>query len=180
MNKNVRQLGLMKRVLLIVDPQNDFITGSLPVPRAAEAMECLTKWMQVNRESYDAIVVTMDQHPHNHCSFAERGGQWPVHCVRYSEGAAIYPSLYDEICKQAKGGKELVFIEKATEVGRDAYSAFAEDVPEILRLAEHIYLAGLAGDYCVAETHHDLKRYIVAERIELLREGIAYISPPEE
>lgn len=169
----------MKRVLLIVDPQNDFITGSLPVLGAVEAMERLAEWMQREAGSYDTIVVTMDQHPHNHCSFAEQGGQWPMHCVRYSDGAAIYPRLHSVICQQAASGKSLLYIEKATEVERDAYSAFAEDAPELLRSAEHIYLAGLAGDYCVAETHADLVRYITPERIELLREGIAYINAPE-
>ena len=31
----------MKRLLLIIDPQNDFISGTLPVPGAAEKMEAL-------------------------------------------------------------------------------------------------------------------------------------------
>lgn len=169
----------MKRVLLIVDPQNDFITGSLPVPGAEGAMQCLTHWMQTNQARYDVIVVTMDQHPYNHCSFVPQGGPWPVHCVRYSQGAAIYPSLYAEICKQAASGKELIYVEKATDVALDAYSAFAQTAPDVLCSAVHIYLAGLAGDYCVAATHADLKRYIAEERIELLRDGIAYITPPE-
>lgn len=167
----------MKCVLLIVDPQNDFITGSLSVPGAAEAMQCLGAWMQVNTEKYDTIVVTMDQHPYNHCSFVPYGGQWPEHCVRYSVGAAIYPMLQDAILHQAKAGKDLLYIEKATEVERDAYSAFSESIPSQLLNADKIYLAGLAGDYCVAATYDDLKRSISAERIELLEEGIAYITP---
>lgn len=168
----------MKRVLLIVDPQNDFISGSLPVPGAAEAMERLATWMQNNEALYDAIVLTMDQHPHNHCSFVPQGGQWPPHCVRYSAGAAVYERIHEEVCTQAQRGKALLYVEKATLVERDAYSAFAEDAPELLRSAEHIYLAGLAGDYCVAATHADLKRFVAEERIELLSEGIAYITPP--
>lgn len=170
----------MKRILLIVDPQNDFITGSLPVPHAREAMARLSQWMQAHSAAYDAMVVTMDQHPHNHCSFVAQGGQWPPHCVRYSEGAAIYPSLYEEICKQATEGKELLYIEKATTAERDAYSAFAEEVPEILSTAGRIYLAGLAGDYCVDATHADLKRYVAEERIVRIEEGIAYIKAPQQ
>lgn len=171
----------MKQTLLIVDPQNDFITGSLPVPGAAEAMDRLTSWMQNNAERYDDIVVTMDQHPHDHCSFASQGGLWPPHCVRYTDGAAIYPALHTEILRQAQElGKPLYYVEKATTVERDAYSAFEQDLHEALQSADRIYLCGLAGDYCVAATHQDLLKRIPAERIELLREGIAYINEPQD
>ncbi len=30
--------------LLVIDPQVDFVSGSLAVPHAAQAMEWLTKW----------------------------------------------------------------------------------------------------------------------------------------
>lgn len=169
----------MKQVLLIVDPQVDFISGSLPVPGAAEAMDALTRWMQSHSSAFDAIVVTMDQHPYNHCSFVPQGGIWPPHCVRYSTGAAIYPALDAEIRTQALAGKPLLYIEKATTVERDAYSAFAESIPSILLEADKIYLCGLAGDYCVAASHQDLLQQIPNERIELLGIGVAYINPPQ-
>ena len=62
-------------VLLIVDPQNDFITGSLPVPGAAAAMDYITAWTREHHAEYDAIIITMDQHPADHCSFEVQGGQ---------------------------------------------------------------------------------------------------------
>ena len=34
----------MKKILLIVDPQNDFITGTLPVEGAEERMKKLSKY----------------------------------------------------------------------------------------------------------------------------------------
>ena len=36
----------MKKLLLIVDPQIDFITGTLPVAGAAEAMDALAKYVK--------------------------------------------------------------------------------------------------------------------------------------
>ena len=75
------------KVLLIIDPQNDFITGSLAVPGAIEAMDYLTRWVQEHHDEYDAFVVTLDQHPADHYSFDVQGGPWPVHCVRYTIGA---------------------------------------------------------------------------------------------
>ena len=38
----------MRKVLVIVDPQNDFITGSLAVEGAKEKMERLTEYLSNN------------------------------------------------------------------------------------------------------------------------------------
>ncbi len=166
-------------VLLIVDPQIDFISGTLPVPGASEAMDRLAQWIDQHADTYDAVVVTMDQHPLGHCSFAEQGGPWPPHCVRYSLGAAIYPPILEAIGAQAHTrALPLLFVEKATSVEQDAYSAFASEVPQILQDALHIYLAGLAGDFCVAATQADLERSIPSERITRLEPCIAYIQRP--
>lgn len=68
----------MKRMLLIVDPQNDFITGSLAVPGAKTKMMRLADF---NLQQYDLICVTLDSHPEDHCSFEINGGIWPKHCI---------------------------------------------------------------------------------------------------
>ena len=65
-------------ILLIVDPQNDFITGSLAIEGAIPAMDYLTAYVKEHHAEYDAIVVTMDQHPADHCSFDVSGGPWPI------------------------------------------------------------------------------------------------------
>lgn len=166
------------KVLLIVDPQIDFVSGSLAVAGAEEAMQYLARWVEAEASSYEAIVITMDQHPADHCSFAPQGGPWPEHCVRYTIGAAIHPAVWRAVEMQRKAGKPVMLIEKATTSARDSYSAFEETIPSLLTDAEHIYVAGIAGDYCVAASVADLKREIPAERIELLHKAIAYINPP--
>ena len=65
----------MNKLLLIVDPQIDFITGSLPVPGAADAMDKLAEYININDGSYIYKVVTTDWHPYFHCSFIANGGQ---------------------------------------------------------------------------------------------------------
>lgn len=165
--------------LVIVDPQIDFISGSLAVPGATEAMDYLIYWMQIHQSAYTYIFVSMDQHPIDHCSFVEQGGGWPAHCVRYSRGAALYPPLMQALQELKMRGKKLRFIEKATEPNRDCYSAFADNVPSELLGAERIYLAGLAGDYCVAASQEDLFRVINPERLVRIEEAIAWIDPPQ-
>ena len=80
----------MNKLLLIVDPQIDFITGTLPVENAAEAMNALATYVKTNSDTYSLKVVTLDWHPFHHSSFADEGGLWPRHCVQHSTGAAYW------------------------------------------------------------------------------------------
>ncbi len=64
----------MKKLLLIVDPQIDFITGTLPVAGAAEAMDALAKYVKEKGNEYTVKIVTADWHPYHHSSFADEGG----------------------------------------------------------------------------------------------------------
>lgn len=166
-------------VLLIVDPQVDFVSGSLAVEGAPKAMKALAEYMAAHREEIKSIVVTMDQHPADHCSFVAQGGQWPSHCVRYTVGAAIEPCIAEALAACSAEGIPVEMIEKATTQERDAYSAFETEVPDSLRSTERIVVAGIAGDYCVRQSVLDLERHGLGERIELLKEGIAYIAEEE-
>ena len=79
----------MKRMLMIIDPQIDFISGSMAVEGAAEKMDALIKYIEKMDGKYACKAVTLDWHPFNHCSFEENGGQWPMtedsgQCTAYS------------------------------------------------------------------------------------------------
>jgi nicotinamidase/pyrazinamidase len=83
-------------VLLIVDAQNDFIEGgALPVAGARDAMNRLAEYIKNSYQKYSLIAFTADWHPQSHCSFTKNKGQWPTHCVQFSNGAAIYQPLLD-------------------------------------------------------------------------------------
>ena len=59
----------MDKILLIVDPQVDFISGSLAVEGAKEKMDALASALQNGEIDCDYVMVTKDFHPSNHCSF---------------------------------------------------------------------------------------------------------------
>ncbi|WP_329905361.1 isochorismatase family protein [Porphyromonas pogonae] len=164
-------------VLLIVDPQIDFISGSLAVEGAAQAMDKLAVWMKANHHLYQSIVITMDQHPADHCSFEREGGIWPPHCVRYSVGAAIYPVITSVVSDLMAQGYPVEYVEKATRREVEEYSAFANHVPASFTLAEKIYVAGIAGDYCVKQSVEDLALHGLGKKLELLEDFIPYIHP---
>lgn len=161
-----------RRLLIIVDPQIDFITGILPVPGAAEAMNALAEYIQ-NRDGYYVHkVITADRHPYNHTSFIKNGGQWPMHCVHDTEGAAVWHTLFDSVY-QTSGA--VTFLYKGQRADIEEYSIFknhhsAHSLAKIVKheCITHIDLCGLAGDVCVADTLRDGKRMLKCAKWSVL------------
>lgn len=159
-------------VLLVVDLQNDFCTGGALGVRDGEAVVPLA-----NRLSrvFPHVVLTQDWHPKDHFSFASAyagklpyevieapyGPQvlWPDHCVQGTSGAAFHPDL-------DPSRAELV-IRKGFRRDIDSYSTFYENdrkTPTGLagylreRGLGHVFLCGLATDFCVAYSAEDARR----------------------
>lgn len=134
--------------LIIVDVQNDFLPGGrLAVPRGDDVIQPLNCYIEQFLARQLMIVATRDWHPENHCSFTPQGGIWPPHCVQNSEGAAFAERL--QLPASA------LVISKATEQSQDAYSAFqGTGLADTLQAAKitHLYVGGLATDYCVLNT----------------------------
>ncbi len=137
--------------LIIVDVQNDFLPGgSLAVPRGDEIIPVLSTYLAAFTGKHLPVFATRDWHPHNHCSFRERGGPWPRHCVAGTPGAAFAP----ELLLPASAG----LVAKATNPDKDAYSGFeGTDLDSRLRKAsvKRLFIGGLATDYCVLHTVRD-------------------------
>lgn len=141
-------------VLVVVDLQNDFVTGSLAVPGGAEVIAPLNAWIEAFEREALPVVATRDWHPANHCSFNDQGGPWPPHCVAGTQGARFAPGL------RLPAGAWLV--SKATRPDRDAYSGFeGTDFGRRLRRlrAKRLFVGGLATDYCVLRTVVDSCRH---------------------
>lgn len=164
----------MKKMLMLVDPQCDFINGALPVPGAEQAMNDLARFLLERPDSYAAKIVTYDAHPHDHCSFRSQGGQWPKHCVRRSVGGAIWPALMDALY-ETKG--EVIFLPKGQERDREEYSIFSNaSAAEVIRNTierlgiEQMDICGLAGDICVLATLQSGGALLGAEKFNVLEE----------
>ena len=185
---------MINRILLIVDPQNDFVTGSLAVPGAKEKMENLAKFLETvaRRDTlcYNYVCVTMDSHPKDHCSFKENGGTWPEHCVIYTEGWDPCEPLKEYSRQRIKGCPVINHYHKGTNHNKEEYSIFDNnDDGKVLenQIAElmdqgsvYIDVCGIAGDYCVLETIKGLRRIIGDRYISVLTQFIASIDGGEK
>ena len=73
----------MKRFLIVVDMQKDFVDGALGTPEAVAIVPAVCERI---REFEGEIIVTYDTHPENYLDTAE-GKKLPVtHCVEDTDG----------------------------------------------------------------------------------------------
>ena len=93
----------MRKLLLVIDAQRDFLEGSLSVEGAPQMMDRLADYIHQHDGDYLLKVFTHDWHPYNHSSFQTNGGIWPVHCLQHSDGAGIRSSLVE--AAEATAGK---------------------------------------------------------------------------
>ena len=151
------------KALLLIDIQNDFLPGGRLAVPGGDAIIPLVNALQ---PQFDLVVATQDWHPAGHQSFASsHAGRhrfeqidlhglpqvlWPDHCAQESAGAELPPALNTRRV-------EAIF-RKGTTLEIDSYSAFfdnghrkATGLAAYLRGrgVTDVYLAGLAGDYCV-------------------------------
>lgn len=163
---------MRNKLLLIIDPQVDFITGSLPVPGAEKAMNALAEYIRSHNAEYSHIIVTADRHPMRHCSFKSEGGVWPRHCIADSVGAAIWSPVMDGLLDTPD---KVTVLHKGEDALREEYSIFkniaaAERILFILESDNigQIDVCGLAGDVCVADTIRDGIAMKLSQKINVL------------
>lgn len=94
----------MKKLLVIVDYQKDFVDGALGFPGAEALDEGIARRAQAYRDNGDDVVFTLDTHQSDYSQTQEGRKLPPLHCLQGSEGWA----LYGQVGAQA-GPEELRF-----------------------------------------------------------------------
>lgn len=96
----------MKKLLIVVDYQNDFVDGSLGFDGAEKLEGPIAEKIEAYRALGDAgqIIFTMDTHGHHYMDTQE-GKHLPVpHCIEGEDGWQLYGKIAD-----LKGEEDLVF-----------------------------------------------------------------------
>ena len=107
---------------------------------------------------------------------------WPEHCIIGTTGHSIYPILSDTLRNWQIENKRIWFpIYKGSNCAVEEYGAFSNPVVQEMVKNDfknsNLYVAGVAGDYCVRECLEQLKNInIPGCTIESLENCIAWIN----
>lgn len=143
------------KVLVVVDMQNDFITGSLGTPEAQAIVPNVKKKIEEAVKSGHIIIYTKDTHHENYLDSKE-GQKLPVkHCIEHTEGWMIPVELYPDLCysrwdiinKYTFGAKNLDYCIK------DFLMEYEIPIDQV----SEIELVGLCTDICVVSNALILK-----------------------
>ena len=146
------------KYIIIVDAQNDFISGSLKCNGSDNAIKNIVKF--INNNDYNTIY-SLDWHSKTNKSFTKNGGIWPEHCLVGSSGGQIHNSLYKLKDKNKIPNKTNMFY-KGINDEIEEYSAYyarndqGRALCEIIKQDDEIIICGFALDYCVKETINEL------------------------
>jgi nicotinamidase-related amidase len=89
----------MKKTLIVVDMQNDFIDMALGTDEAVAILPKVKDKIRRYVANGDEVLFTRDTHDENYLNTPE-GQKLPVpHCIRGTKGWEIAPGLYVEGCK---------------------------------------------------------------------------------
>lgn len=143
----------MADALIVVDVQNDFCPGgSLAVPDGDAVVPILNEYMARAVDAGIPIFASRDWHPEHTRHFVTEGGPWPPHCVQGTSGAEFHAGL--------RLPASAVVVSKGMSTDDQGYSALEALLPDGRPLAsalhalgvDHVYVGGLATDYCVRAT----------------------------
>ena len=89
----------MKKTLIVIDMQNDFIDMALGTPEAVAIVPAVKAKIEEYIKNGDKIIFTRDTHGDNYLETPE-GKKLPVpHCIKGTKGWEIYDGLYVEGAK---------------------------------------------------------------------------------
>ena len=143
----------MNKLLIVIDMQNDFVTGALGSEAAREIVGAVEAKVRTAHEAGDQTLFTRDTHDENYLQTQEGKYLPVVHCVKGTPGREIIDALKpytktisDVIDKPAFGSLEL-----ARQVAGGNY--------------DEIELCGLCSDICVVSNALILKAQLPETKI---------------
>lgn len=148
----------MKRTLIVVDMQNDFIDGSLGTKEAQAIVGNVKKKIEQYRANGDEIIFTRDTHQADYLQTPE-GKELPVeHCIEGTHGWEIAEGIDIPDC---------LHIDKPT-FGWTKWNQYD---------FETIELVGLCTDICVVSNALILKAYFPEAEISVDASCCAGVTP---
>ncbi len=150
----------MKKILIAIDMQNDFVSGALGSPAAEAIVQSVVR--EIESDAYDAVFATMDTHTDEYADTLE-GKLLPVpHCIKDTKGWQIEKRVSEALKK-----RNAVIIEKPT-FGSEKLK---EEVKKLN--PDEIVLVGLCTDICVCSNAILLRAALPDTPIHVVKDACA-------
>lgn len=155
----------MRKILIVVDMQNDFIDGALGTKEAVAIVPAVIRKIRSYPE--DQVYATRDTHPKNYLETQE-GRYLPVrHCIKGTQGWEIRKEIAELISEEHIFDKPTFgSVELAEEMRRLAGEEELE-----------IELVGLCTDICVVSNALMLKAFLPETKISVDPSCCAGVTP---
>ncbi|MDL2205451.1 cysteine hydrolase [Eubacteriales bacterium OttesenSCG-928-N13] len=163
----------MSKVLVVVDMQNDFITGALGTPEARAIVPAVVDYVKQAKEAGDSVIFTLDTHSSNYLRTAE-GRALPVeHCIQGTKGHDLIDPLKD-LTEGARVAEKPTF-GSLWLMGELAGMARAYGTPEGDGI--DVEFCGVCTDICVVTNALLVKTRLPEAKISVLSKLCAGASP---
>ena len=158
----------MKKLLIVVDMQNDFITGALGSPEAQAIVAATVAHIRARKAEGYTPIATLDTHGEDYMSTPE-GAKLPVpHCIKGTEGWHINPDV-------AAALGDCLLVEKPTFGSVRLPGIVADIVADDSDVT--IELLGVCTDICVASNALLLKAHFPEATLQVKADCCAGVTP---
>ncbi len=152
----------MRKILLVIDMQNDFINGALGTPEAEAIVDRVAE--EIAKYPAGDVIATRDTHPENYLETQEGRNLPVVHCVKGTSGWELHPRI-------AAALKDAVIIDKPTFGSKE----LAEKLALLAEL--DVTLVGLCTDICVVSNALLIKAFLPEMPVRVLADCCAGVTP---
>ena len=155
----------MRKILLVIDMQNDFINGSLGTVEAENIVKNVAD--KINEYPPENVFATKDTHESDYLKTSE-GKHLPVeHCIRGSKGWKLHPDIIS-----------IIPPENIFEKGTFGSVSLAEKIKKISAKEDiAVEIVGLCTDICVVSNALLIKAYLPEISITVDSSCCAGVTP---
>lgn len=155
----------MRKILLVIDMQNDFINGALGTKEAEAIVDRVTE--EIGKYPAGDVIATRDTHAENYLETQEGRNLPVVHCVKGTPGWELHPKIANAL-------SGAVILDKPTFGSRE----LAEKLVMLAELDDlEITLVGLCTDICVASNALLIKAFLPETPVRVISDCCAGVTP---
>lgn len=134
----------MRKILVVIDVQNDFITGALPNEEAQKKVPNIVK--KIEEFDGEAIFYTLDTHRRETYPHTKEGKAIPEHCILGSDGWMLEPRVQSAIM----GNKHHPYVKGIQKNTFGSYATLSDCIDDFVGIDNFdIEFVGFCTDICV-------------------------------